>query len=162
MVRAVLLEHRHWPDEPQHGVRVGDLLMCDSPYPRHAGPRRYFWLMTYGVQLVYEPFGWEREWYVDVVTITAGRRDGDECFRIDDATIDLVVEGHGPTYRILDLDELADHVDSGAVAPHAAGSALRDAQRFLDAFLHRGAPFPPPVMQRWFDEQHDYPPFQNP
>ncbi|MFE6915484.1 DUF402 domain-containing protein [Streptomyces rubiginosohelvolus] len=158
MAVAVKVQHRHWPDAPSEGVRVGDVLMCDVDYPRHTGVRRYFWLLTYGVQLVYEPFGWTRDWYVDIVSFERGRIDGVESITVCDRELDIVVEGHGPGYRLIDMDELADALERGKLSPADTARALRDAQTFLEAFLHRGAPFPPPPMERWFDAGHDYPP----
>ncbi|OPF81396.1 hypothetical protein VT50_0210010 [Streptomyces antioxidans] len=157
MAVAVTVLHRHWPDAPADGVRIGDVLMCDVDYPRHAGIRRYFWLLTYGVQLVYEPFGWAHDWYVDIVSFQRGRIDGIESITVHDRELDVVVEGHGPTYRLIDMDELADALERGKLTPAEAARALRDAQGFLEAFLHRGAPFPPPQLEQWFDAGHDYP-----
>ncbi|MEV3950603.1 DUF402 domain-containing protein [Streptomyces halstedii] len=158
MAIAVKVQHRHWPDAPAEGVRIGDVLMCDVDYPRHAGIRRYFWLLTYGVQLVYEPFGWTGDWYVDIVSFARGRIDGVESTTVYDRELDIVVEGHGPGYRLIDMDELADALEHGKLSPADTARALRDAQTFLEAFLHRGAPFPPPPMERWFDAGHGYPP----
>jgi predicted RNA-binding protein associated with RNAse of E/G family len=72
--------------------------------------------------------------------------------------IDLVIEGMGPTYRILDLDELAAAVVDRRVAPAVAASALRSAQAFVESFLHRGAAFPPAEVRPWFSTDHRYPP----
>jgi predicted RNA-binding protein associated with RNAse of E/G family len=151
----VLVSHRHGT-EPRAAVRIDDVVVADEVYPRHAGPRRYFWLLEYGVQLVYEPFGWQDEWYVDVVAFEHGRRDGREAIAVTDLMIDLVVEGMGPTYRIVDLDELASAL-GGGLGVEATAAALRSAQLFLDAFLHRGAPFPPPAVAPWFSADHRYP-----
>jgi hypothetical protein len=156
MAIPVYVGHRIHGDKLRPAVRVGDLVLRDELYERHSGLRRYFWLLTYGVQLVYEPFGWRDEWYVDVVDFAHGREDGLEAIRVADLTLDLVVEGMGPTYRILDLDELARELDRDA--PARTVEALRRAQVFLDAFRHRGAPFPPPAVAPWFSPDHAYPP----
>jgi predicted RNA-binding protein associated with RNAse of E/G family len=147
----VLVSHRHGP-EPRAAVRIDDVVVADVDYPRHAGPRRYFWLLDYGVQLVYEPFGWCDEWYVDVVAFEHDRG----TIAVTDLMVDLVVEGMGPTYRIVDLDELASALGDG-LGVEATAAALRSAQLFLDAFLHRGAPFPPPAVAPWFSADHRYP-----
>lgn len=157
MAVPVTVMHRHWPDAPAEGVRVGDVLMCDVNYSRHDGVRRYFWLLNYGVQLIYEPFGWAEDWYVDVVSFERGRIDGIETITVHDRELDIVVEGHGPTYRLIDMDELAEALDREKLTPADAARALRNAQRFLEAFLHRGAPFPPPQLVRWFNDGHAYP-----
>lgn len=154
MAVEVLISHRH-NEQPHKAVRIGDVVMCDEDYPRHAGRRRYFWLLSYGAQLVYEPFGWHDSWYVDLVAYELGRQGQTETVMVRDLTVDLVVEGMGPTYRILDLDEAATLAEAGNVSD--VTEALRRAQVFLDAFLHRGAPFPPPSIRPWFNREHDYP-----
>lgn len=155
---AAWVSHRiHGVDELP-AVRYGDLLVRDESYHRHAGIRRYFWLLDLGVQLVYEPFGWTDEWYVDVVFVDQEARDDSFAYRIADAYVDLVIEGMGPTYRMLDLDELGAALLAGQVDASGAADALTRAQRFVDTYLHRGAPFPPPQIRPFFAADHGYPP----
>lgn len=154
----VLVAHRIHAGAALPAVQVGHLVMRDEDYHRHAGRRRYFWLLDEGVQLVYEPFGWTGEWYVDVVSFTYAEVDGTPLVRVVDRWIDLVVEGMGPTYRMLDLDELATGLRSGAIPVEVAATALAAAQRFTDAHLHRGASFPPPAVGSFFAADHRYPP----
>jgi hypothetical protein len=61
--------------EARPAIRAGAVLMRDELDGQHTGPRRVFWLLDEGIQLIYEPFGWVDEWYVDMVRIEA-RRDG--------------------------------------------------------------------------------------
>jgi hypothetical protein len=146
-----------WRDydwQPLPAVKVGSVLMHDGRYHRHAGPRRWFWLLDEGVQLVYEPFGWSDEWYVDIVRFEAV----DGGYRVVDEYLDVIVEGNGPVYRMVDLDELADALGTGQITADRAAEALRCAQRFVDRYLHRGAPFPPPQLREFFSADHDYPP----
>lgn len=157
MAVRVLVQHRATGEELQPGTRVGDVVISDQSVARHKGLRRYFWLLNYEAQLVWEPFGWHNEWYVDMVQFHYGRQDGQETLLVRDNVIDLVIEGHGPTYRLLDLDELAKSLETTNDLV-AAQRALLGTQRFLDAFLHRGAPFPPPAITPFFDSQHQYPP----
>lgn len=158
---SVFVESRvgDWKSAP--AVLVDRVLMRDETYWRHAGPRRYFWLLDEGVQLVYEPFGWRDEWYVDVVSFEE-RHTPDAIYRVTDRYIDLVVEAMGPTYRMLDLDELAYAMAAGDMESAEAGRALVNAQRFVDKYLHRGAPFPPPQIRPYFSAQHQYPPLVAP
>ncbi|HZN77422.1 MAG TPA: hypothetical protein VFC00_37880 [Micromonosporaceae bacterium] len=158
--RAVqaLVSHRIHGGAELPAWRYGTVLVRDESYHRHAGPRRYFWLLDHEVQLVYEPFGWIDEWYVDVVTIRQIERGGRLVYDVSDALVDLVVEGMGPTYRMIDLDELADSVRAAHVAPSDAADILARTQRFLDSYLHRGAPFPPPQIRPYFAADHHYPP----
>ena len=157
MVR-VAVSHRHWPDGPVVGRRVGDLVIADVAYKRHEGTRRYFWLLNYGAQLIYEPFGWRDTWYVDMVGFRHGRHDGMDTISVDDEIVDIIVEGHGPTYRLVDLDELAAALTGETLSASAAAAVLTRTQVFLDAFLHRHAPFPPPHLVAWFRDDHQYPP----
>lgn len=154
----VLVGHRIHGGAPMPAVQLGRLLMRDEIYHRHRGPRRYYWLLDEDVQLVYEPFGWTGEWYVDVVSFSAGELDGRPVVRVEDRWVDLVVEGMGPTYRILDLDELATGMPAGAILTEVAAAALISAQRFVDTHLHRGAPFPPAPILPFFAAGHRYPP----
>jgi hypothetical protein len=151
---TVLLADR---DGAGPAVRVGDLVLRDETRDGNVGLRRYFWLLGHGAQLVYEPFDWTDEWKVDIV---AFERHVDHTERIDvhDLIVDFVVEGMGPTYRILDLDELAVAVVEGRVAREVAARALQSAQAFVDSFLHRGAEFPPAEVRTWFRRNHQYPP----
>ncbi|WP_433475104.1 hypothetical protein ACQPZP_41635 [Spirillospora sp. CA-142024] len=136
---------------------AGRVLYSDQLYFRHDGPRRYFWLLDEGVQLVYEPFGWRDEWYIDLVSIRRDESADPLCFHIEDRHVDIVVEGMGPTYRILDLDEAGTALSSGAQTPEGLRRTLTGAQRFLDRYLHRGAPFPPPQIRPLFSAEHHYP-----
>ena len=69
-----------WQARP--AILVGRVLMRDELAGPHRGPRRVFWLLDEGVQLIYEPFGWIDEWYVDVVRIQARRDDSGVCITV--------------------------------------------------------------------------------
>jgi predicted RNA-binding protein associated with RNAse of E/G family len=66
---------------------------------------------------------------------------------LEDLIVDVIVEDDGPTYRIIDLEELADAMVSGAVSVESLHAPLRELQRFLDAHLHGGKDFPPAVIR---------------
>jgi hypothetical protein len=152
----VLVRHRIH-DRPVPARRWGTVLFSDEVYHRHAGPRRYFWLLGEDVQLVYEPFGWHDEWYVDLVSVSESDSGETACYTVSDELVDIVVESMGPTYRIIDLDEIADALASGRVTGGQLGRTLASAQRFLDRYLHRGARFPPPQIAPFFASDHRYP-----
>lgn len=152
----VLVRHRIH-DQPVPARRRGTVLFSDEVCRRHAGPRRYFWLLGEDVQLVYEPFGWRDEWYVDLVSVSESDSGGTACYVVRDELVDIVVEGTGPTYRIIDLDEIGDALASGRVTGARLGKTLARAQRFLDRYLHRGASFPPPQIVPLFAPDHQYP-----
>jgi hypothetical protein len=151
-----LVEHRIH-DRPVPAMLAGNVLYSDQLYHRHEGPRRYFWLLDEDVQLIFEPFGWRNEWYVDLVTVTRQVVDGTECFIVRDEYVDIVVEGMGPVYRIIDLDEAGQALVSGQVTASQLHGTLAAAQRFLDRYLHRGAPFPPAQIRPLFCADHRYP-----
>ncbi|HXT94234.1 MAG TPA: hypothetical protein VN714_33795 [Trebonia sp.] len=156
-----LVRHRIH-DQPVPARRWGTVLFSDEVYHRHAGPRRYFWLLGEDVQLVYEPFGWRDEWYVDLVSVSESDSDGAYCYTVSDELVDIVVEGTGPAYRIIDLDEIGDALATGRVTAAQLGRTLASAQRFLDRYLHRGARFPPPQIAPFFAPDHEYPFWSHP
>ncbi len=82
-------------------------------------------------------------WYVDLITVE--QEDNRYTFR--DLYIDVMVPMDGRHYRMLDLDELADALDAGALTIQQATDALRRWQRFLDRHLH--ADLAPPTT--WTD-----------
>jgi hypothetical protein len=157
---AVAWRMHDWQARP--AVRVGRVLMRDELAGPHRGPRRVFWLLDEGVQLIYEPFGWIDEWYVDVVCIQARRDDGRLTYHVTDEYADIIVEGMGPAYRMIDLDQLADALSAASIDSARAAEALRCAQRFVDQYLHRGGPFPPPQIRGFFASDHRYPPLPRP
>jgi predicted RNA-binding protein associated with RNAse of E/G family len=126
---------------PVPALLCGSVLYCDHR------ETRYFWLLDGDVQLVYEPFGWADEWCVDVVAISADR-DGDRpSFTVVDRYLDLIVRGDGAAYRMLGLDAAGDALAAGELTAEQLAATLRAAQRFLDRYVHRGAPFPPPAVR---------------
>ena len=157
---AVAWRMHDWQAHP--AIRVGGVLMRDELAGPHRGPRRVFWLLDEGVQLIYEPFGWIDEWYVDVVCIQARRDDGQLVYHVTDEYADIIVEGMGPAYRMIDLDQLADAMSAASIDTARAAEALRCAQRFVDRYLHRAGPFPPPQIRGFFASDHRYPPLPRP
>lgn len=156
--KAAQVVHRVHGDVAVPATLCGSVLFSDEIYYRHDGPRRYFWLLDEGAQLIYEPFGWRREWYVDLVSIARDEADGVPVFTVVDQYVDVVVEGpHGPAYRLIDLDEVAEALAAGAIdAPTMAG-ILHRTQAFLDRHLHRGNTFPPRDIRPYFAANHRYP-----
>jgi predicted RNA-binding protein associated with RNAse of E/G family len=146
--------HEHRPVPARFN---GAVLYSDQIYWRHRGPRRYFWLVEEDIQMIYEPFGWRDEWYVDVVSFECWEHDGSLLFTVHDRYLDFVVEGMGPTYRVLDLDEAGQALLDGAFAAADLARALSAAQRFVDSHLHRGAVFPPSPTKELFSPDHRYP-----
>lgn len=137
-------------------TRIDSIIFSDGFHPSYGPGRRVFWLIDYQAQLVYEPWGWQQEWYVDIVDIVCTAKDGLPTYQIRDMDIDIVVEGMGPIYRMLDLDEFGLRMQGGVYTPECAAVVLSRTQTFLDAFLHRGVPWPPPQLMPYFSPNHDY------
>lgn len=112
---------------------------------------RHFVLLEESVKLMYEPWGWINEWYVDIVRLEHVRP---EVLRLHDLYVDIVIEGSGPTYRLIDLDDVATALENGEINDNDAAEALATAQRFLDRHIHRRRDFPPMCIKQWMtDEQ---------
>ena len=108
---------------------------------------RHYVLLHEGVKLMYEPWGWKDRWYIDLIDVRW--MDADRL-ELDDLWVDVIVEGNGPTYRIIDLEELADALSSGKVSVQTIAEPLRRLQRFLDDHLHGGKDFPPAALQPFY------------
>jgi hypothetical protein len=157
--RIVNVLHRAYAFEPVPALERERLLVSDVHDARLPTARRFFWLLDYSVQIVYEPYGWDGEWRCDLVQIDRlPDESGTATYRVVDRALDIIVEGRGNTYRILDLDDLGARLLRGEYSAATVEAVLRHAQRFVDAFLHRGAPWPPPPIREWFSWTHDYPP----
>jgi hypothetical protein len=152
--QPVVISHR---DGSGDAVLVEDLVIRDEVHPQNIGRRRFFWLLGFGAQLVYEPLDWRGQWKIDIVDFRRERVAGVPRIVITDSLIDIVVEGSGPTYRMLDLDHVAAALTDGDLATSEAASALMKAHTFVETFLHRGAAFPPSAIAPWFSRDHDYP-----
>jgi Protein of unknown function (DUF402) len=139
---------------PFSGVRIGDVVAYDfelppsfEPWPGRTLLERTFVLLDLGVSFA-NPC-WVRHtnpdgtvvdrasegrdtWYVDLVTV----EQNGSTFAFRDLYIDVMVPMDGRHYRLLDLDEFADAVDSGVLSAKQTADALRRWQRFLDRHLH--------------------------
>lgn len=136
---------------PLPGVRDGDVLAYEFQLPDRFVPwpggtllERVFVLLDLGVSMSVPV--WQRTehvdrsaagpatWYVDLVHVTA--EPGGLVVR--DLYVDVVVPVDGRHQRLLDLDELADAIESGVLSVADAVDGLRRWQRFLDRHLHAG------------------------
>jgi len=139
---------------PFSAARIGQVVAYDfdlppsfEPWPDRTLRERIFVLLDLGVSFANSC--WARHtkadgtvvdrggegsdtWYVDLVTV---ERNGNR-FAFRDLYIDLMVPMDGRHYRLLDLDEFADAIDSGVLSTKLASEALRRWQRFLDRHLH--------------------------
>jgi predicted RNA-binding protein associated with RNAse of E/G family len=109
---------------------------------------RHFILFQYGVMLRFEPFGWKNEWYIDFIEIEVQPNDS---LVLRDVYLDMVVEGMGPTYRIVDADELAEAFGKGHISSEQMCRILKNLQTFVDDHLHRDINnFPPKSVLPFF------------
>jgi hypothetical protein len=157
---AVAWRMHDWQARP--AIRVGGVLMRDELAGPHRGPRRVFWLLDEGVQLIYEPFGWIDEWYVDVVCIQARRDDGQLTYHVTDEYADIIVEGMGAALPD-DRSGPAGRCHERGLDRHRAGRRgppVRAA--FRRPVPAPGGPFPPPQIRGFFASDHRYPPLPRP
>lgn len=94
------------------------------------------------------PTGHEGWWWCDLVFV----EDRGDRVVVSDAYVDVLVGPADRPYRIVDLDELAEAVTTGALAPERAADGLTRLQRFLDRRLHGATggtrrDFPPSVVR---------------
>jgi len=116
--------------------------------PKASRVVRHFILLQEAVKLMYEPWGWKERWYIDLVGV---RWIDDQTLVLEDLYIDLIVEGSGPAYRIIDLNDLADALIEGKVNVETMAEPLHRLQRFLDDHLHGGKDFPPAAIRPFLD-----------
>lgn len=141
---AAFVRFRGTSFQPHPATLAKGILFTDLPY-RGEGPSvRHFWLLADSIQLIWSPPGWTDEWRLDLVDITrATSPAGLPEFTVVDMLLDFAVEGSGPTYRAIDLDDLGNALLSGRLNEHEVAYLLKSAQKFLDRRLHSGAPWPP-------------------
>ncbi len=74
----------------------------------------------------------EGGWYVDLVEL---EEVGPKRLVVHDLYVDIVVPPVSRRYEMLDLDELADALQDGAIDAATTVRVLRNAQRFIDKHL---------------------------
>ncbi|CAG7625419.1 DUF402 domain-containing protein [Paenibacillus allorhizosphaerae] len=126
------------------GYGNDEIVYFDRFDPKSDKEIRHFILMNEGVKIMFEPFGWKNEWYVDLIKI---ERCDENTISLEDMYIDVIVEGNGPTYRIVDLDEYADGVLEGKVSLTEMKTQMLQIQTFLIKYIHKGKEFPPEIIK---------------
>lgn len=142
---------------PLPGYRDGEALAYEfqlptsfEPWPGRSRIERTFVLLDFGISFA-NPCWWRwhkpdgtigtsepegrDSWYVDLVSI---ERSGN-TYTILDLYIDVVVTTDDRGYRVLDLDEYADAMATGALGLEEGLDGLRRWQTFLDEHLHDNA-----------------------
>jgi hypothetical protein len=126
------------------GLTNETVAVFDRFGPKDTHMVRHYILLHESVKLMHEPWDWKDRWYIDLVSI---RWADAHTLELDDLWVDVIVEGSGPTYRIIDLEELADALRQGTAQIERLVTPLHCLQRFLDSHLHGGKDFPPAVLQ---------------
>lgn len=109
---------------------------------------RHYLLLDESVKLMHEPWGWQNRWYADLVRI---ERINDAVITVTDLCLDVIIEGTGPTYRVIDLEDFADALVTGRIQADGLRDPLYKLQRFLDNHLHGGKDFPPSSIRRFVE-----------
>ncbi len=130
------------------GVTDGEVAAFDRFDPKADRIVRHYVLLKESTKLMHEPWGWKDRWYVDLVDI---RRIDEDTIELDDLYLDVIVEGNGPTYRMIDMEELADALVDQKVSIETLRGPFHCLQRFLDSHLHGGKDFPPVALQPFYE-----------
>jgi hypothetical protein len=120
------------------GRRLGQVIAYDwgFEYEGRQWEQRSFVLLDDGFQInqpvIFPPErrGW---WYCDLIKVV---EDGD-VVTVDDLWIDVIVGPPDHPYRVLDLHEYAEAMESGVLSAADAADGLVRTQRFLDRRLNR-------------------------
>jgi predicted RNA-binding protein associated with RNAse of E/G family len=107
---------------------------------------RHFLLINEGIKLMFEPWGWKNEWYIDLIQIIWHNENTLEYI---DKYIDIVIEGNGPTYRIFDFDDYADAIIDKKISLEEIKEHFVQIQNFLDNYIHNGKIFPPEKIKKF-------------
>ena len=96
---------------------------------------------------MYEPWGWlKKEWYADFIAI---EHLSEDKISLRDLYLDIYIEENGPTYRMVDFNDLAEALINNEVSAKELEEPLKNLQRFLDDHLHKGKDFPPEMIRAY-------------
>jgi hypothetical protein len=98
----------------------------------------------------------EGGWYIDLIEV---EQPEPKRLVIHDLYVDLLIPPRAVRYDLLDLDELADALQAGAIDTRTASKVLRNTQHFIDRHLRtpgQAEPttwpdFPPAVVRPLLD-----------
>jgi predicted RNA-binding protein associated with RNAse of E/G family len=105
---------------------------------------RHFILLDEYIKLMYEPWGWMDEWYADLINI---EYINDSEIKISDLYIDIIIEGNGPTYRMIDFEDAVNALINKEIEAKDLQKPFAKLQEFLDNHLHKGNDFPPAIIK---------------
>lgn len=125
------------------GIRRGRVAAYEYSIPERHPVRegasrimRLYLLLDEAVQVCQPPTWFEHEagsWYVDLVSII----ESASTIEVIDRDIDVIVPAPGRPYRVVDLHEFGDAIESGEHSIEDAITGLRAFQAFLEAHLNR-------------------------
>lgn len=130
----------HTRDGYFEGFRHENVVFWDKSDKKTGLDIRCFVLIDKCVQLMNCPWNWDDGWYIDLIEIEYLENDE---IRIIDLCIDIIVEGDGPTYRVIDLNDFAEGLINGRLDVYRLQEPLKSLQKFLDQHLHKNVDFPP-------------------
>lgn len=106
-------------------------------------PRKWFVCPEESTMITTAPWGEDvpANWAYLVHMVDA-RRTGADSWEVHDRELDIVIEHNCQTYRMIDLDDLAESIETGSMDTATACRMLRAAQVFVDEYLHGGGKFP--------------------
>lgn len=105
---------------------------------------RHFILLNENIKLMYEPWGWKNEWYADLIDI---EYINSLEIKIKDLFVDIIIEGNGPTYRMIDFEDVVKALKNKKIGIEELELSFRKLQQFLDNHLHKGKDFPPSIIR---------------
>jgi predicted RNA-binding protein associated with RNAse of E/G family len=110
---------------------------------------RHFIMLDENIKLMYEPWGWKEEWYADLINI---EYVNNLEIKITDLYIDIIIEGNGPTYRMIDFEDVVKALVRNEIQAEQLEKPFKKLQEFLDSHLHKGKDFPPTAIRPFISE----------
>lgn len=142
---TVIFRNKHG-SSAWEGCIEDSVIRFDFENPR--GKRRFFVLPDKCVMMCDE-FGlvpqFDRRWYVHLIDASEIKPG---TWLVEDREIDVFVQEDLRTYRVVDMEEFADAVESARISVPDACRLLKALQAFLDDYLHSGGEFPPKEISK--------------
>lgn len=129
------------------GYRNDEFAYFDLFHTKEGRYVRHFVLLKLNIKLMYEPYDWmKKEWYADLIGIEHLEND---VIRLRDLYLDVYIEENGPTYRLVDFDDLAQALVNHEVSAEEMEEPLKNLQVFLNRYLHTKNSFPPDFIKAY-------------
>ncbi|RKN64087.1 hypothetical protein D7M11_34455 [Paenibacillus ginsengarvi] len=112
------------------GYRNDEFAYFDLFHSKVGRDVRHFVLLKLNIKLMYEPYDWmKNEWYADLIAIEYLEND---VIRLKDLYLDIYIEGNGPTYRLVDFEDLAQALMNNETNVQEIEEPLKNLQLFLN------------------------------